>query len=1427
MEHDLEKLLSEIHFNKDYHHYFNSVIISNVDYITTKEMLVINIVLDKALPLDIYLELEKCLHNFVYNIKFIYQIKQNVYLDGIIYDYYNYFYYKYHETKNKHFNLKYQDEELKVTYLNHSLKMSSQIYEKKLEHRMHLCGFNLDYNYDVDKDLVLENKVEVLMSETSKEIIFNSNLSNNNSNNSNNYQNNKRVRFNNSKNDLSKYEIVPISKLYQEYEEVCIEGYVFDIELRIYTNKDNQKRHIQTIYITDFEDSITMVRFENKVLTLEKLNTVEKGMWIKALGKVEYDNKYANEHVMQLKALEVIDSSIFEMSDDSPEKRVEFQIHTKMSTMDGVSDVSEFIKQALKYQHPALAITDSNNVQAYPEAYHALANSDLKLIYGLSSNIIDDTISLVNDDDNRKIDDALYICFDLETTGLNSKNNEIIEFGAIKYQKGVELARFQAFVKPEQPVPLFIKELTGITSNDLVSAQAIDVVLKEFINFIEDGVLVAHNASFDMSFIKENISKLNLDMLNNTVIDTVQLSRLLNKDRKFHNLGAVARSYNIGYDTEVAHRADYDADILGNIFLAMMDQLINEYHCLYLNDINKLLDKEFYMKQIPNNCSIIVKNQKGLKDLFKLVSIAHTELYFQEPLLFKSTINSYKQDLLIGSGNIHSEIYQNARLLVKNDFLKLLSFYDYIEILPPSDLAYLVDIKEYQSIEEIQDITKYIINCAKQLNKLVIAVGDVHYNNKMQKQYWEVYILALGKGKKRHYLNDRKRRIKNLPNAYYKNTKDMLLEFSFLGADLAKEIVITNTNYLANQIEKVIPIKDRLYTPKIDGVDDKLINLCYQNAYQQYGNPLPSIVNKRIEKELNSITKHGFSVVYYISSLLVEKSLNDGYIVGSRGSVGSSLVATMTNITEVNPLAPHYYCPQCQYSEFIDDVKYSSGYDLPDKECPHCHHNLIGDGNNIPFETFLGFEGDKVPDIDLNFSGDYQSKAHNFTKELFGENNVFRAGTISTIQNKTAYGYALGYYENKSINHGVRSAEYLRLAKGCEGTKSTTGQHPGGIIIIPDDMDVYDFTPINYPADDIKSEWMTTHFDFHAIHDNVLKMDILGHVDPTAIRMLQDLTNIKPQAIPTNDAKVLSLFNSNEALNLSEEVNYGNAAIGLPEFGTNFVRSMLEETKPQSFAELVQISGLSHGTDVWLNNAQLLIKNGTCQLNEVIGCRDDIMTYLINKGIDPKTSFVIMESVRKGKGLNPEWMKIMKDNHVPDWYIDSCLKIKYMFPKAHAVAYVLMAIRVAWFKLYYPLEYYATFFTTRCDYYEIETLLKGLEATKERLNYISAQGDNSTKKEKDLMITFEVAIEMFLRGFTFDIIDLLHSERVKFKVNHDNNSLILPFTSIDGLGDNIAKTVIEARQLGPFISIEDLENKTSLNKNHIDILKNIGSLADL
>lgn len=1429
MNETLKTLFDQLKLSEIVENEFSSAKILKAEYIKNKDLTLVTIENENVIPLSVYIKINESLNDNDLNIDFVYKNSNSIYSKSLVIEYFEYFIENIILENNsiylKNISLDFFDNDLNISFSNEGLKMMFTFQKNDVEKAMELAGFNINYNYIIDEKSILDSTIEQDIKEeedTSTNIFANKKY---NSEKLENKKNNKNIviDYDQVKTSSKNVDVSKIIDLYDEYEDIYIEGYIFFEELR----KTKTDKHIQTLKVSDYTDSISAKRFENNKLTKQELQKIKEGMWVGIFGDVKYD-RYSREHVVFIKYINVIKSKDTIKYDTSNEKRIELHLHTNMSTMDGISSPKEYIKQALHFGHDAITFTDFNNVQAYPEIYHESIQTPLKVIYGMESNLIEDNINIVFNANEQSLSDSNFVYFDFETTGFNPDVNHIIEIGAVKYSNGLEVDRFQSFVNIDERLSLKIKTLTSISDFDLADAPTLEKILPDFVSFYEDAILVAHNASFDLSFLNAALEKIGYEKTSNAIIDTLELSKYLDKKRKLHRLGSTARAYGVNYDEDIAHRADYDAIVLAEIFEKMKVSLLDQYNIKSVKDINKLQDLEYLIKQRASRCSILVLNQDGLKDLFKLVSMAHTKYFHDEPKLFKSSINEKRDNLLIGSGNYFGEIFQKYSNDNEDMIKERMQFYDYIEVVPPSSLYYLIDKDEFSSKDEIHDLIRYIISLAKSINKLVVAIGDVYYNNEIQKQYRDVFISAKGIGGKAHYLRDYKNRIKENPNQHFRTTNEMLEEFSFLGQELAYELVVTNTNLIANKIsDDIKPIKDKLYTPHIEGVDSLLSEKAYQTAYAQYGNPLPNIVKERLDKELNKIIEHGFAVVYHISSKLVEISLNDGYLVGSRGSVGSSLVATMSNITEVNPLIPHYYCPNCQYSEFIEDKSVSNGYDLPAKKCPKCNFDLKGDGQDIPFETFLGFEGDKVPDIDLNFSGDYQTKAHEYIRETFGEDNVFRAGTISTVQNKTAFGYARGYHELKQTPYEVRGSEYERLAKGCEGVKRTTGQHPGGIIVIPDYMEVHDFTPINFPADDLESNWKTTHFDFHAIHDNVLKFDILGHVDPTAIRMLEDLTGIDPKSIPTNDEKAISIFSSNDALGISHLVDYKNAALGIPEFGTNIVRGILDETSPKSFAELVQISGLSHGTNVWNNNAQTLIKRGICTLNEVIGCRDDIMVYLINKNIEPIIAFNIMESVRKGKGLKEEWISVMKQNNVPEWYIDSCEKIEYMFPKAHAVAYVLMAMRVAWFKVYYPLEYYATYFTTRCDQFEIETMILGVEEMQKRILEIKAKDFQATTKEKALISVFEVVIEMNLRGYSLLPIDINKSHASKYTIDYERKAIIPSLITIDGLGASVANKITKARSDGDFLSKEDLESRGSINKNHLATLEKIGSLKHL
>jgi len=1205
----------------------------------------------------------------------------------------------------------------------------------------------------------------------------------------------------------------------------------------VYFAKDN------TSTIFDELTSEELASEQVKELQAEKVNLND---WVALKGRTNYST-FDQEQVFYIDSFKKINKSVFQRKDLEKVKRVELHTHTKMSVMDGVSSAADYIKTAASWGWNAIAITDHLNVQAFPEVFSTLKainkkrsqEDQFKVIYGSEMNLIDDNFWYVKNPTGQKMSEAKFVVFDLETTGLNPENDEIIEFGALiyNYQTG-ERKKIDLLIKPETKLKAFTKELTHLTDEILENKPTIADAFPEIYKIIEGAILVAHNANFDFNFLQSYAKKLGYPELTNTVIDTLTIARSYYPDLKNHRLGTVAKRMGILYDEQVAHRGDYDADVLTDVFEHMWTD-IKKTHPIILDsdwELIRLENKKSdanYTKNRGHHATVLVKNQKGLKELYKLITKSHTENFFGSPKILKSELQNVQANgnLLVGSGCINGEIFDLARTGLISNLEKKLLEYDFIEIQPLSVYKHLLQ-NDSLNEEELVWTINLIIELAQKHNKILVATSDTHYLDPSLKQTRDVYINAKGLGGVNHPLYDYKNRIKDYPDQYLRTTNEMLAEFSWLNnPDLVNEIVIENTQKIAQMIDATIePIKTGSYAPIIKNADQLLKDTCYQNAYKLYGNPLPKIVADRLEKELNSIIKHGFAVIYWISHKLVERSLNDGYLVGSRGSVGSSFVATMANITEVNPLKAHYRCAKCQYSDFETSSEYRCGYDLPKKTCPNCQTDLIGDGHDIPFETFLGFDGDKVPDIDLNFSGEYQPIAHNFTKEMFGENNVFRAGTISTVAEKTAFGYITGYFEKTHSEFDQpRRVEKERLAKLAEGVKRTTGQHPGGIIILPKEYEIEDFTPVNYPADDQSSTWLTTHFDFHSIHDNLLKMDILGHVDPTALKMLHDLTGVDPISIPVNDEKVYSLFSNLSALGLNpEQLNKEETgAFGIPEFGTEFVRGMLKETKPKTFADLVQISGLSHGTDVWIGNARELIKHGQANISTVIGCRDDIMVFLLKKGLNPKDAFNIMENVRKGNGVSAKQSALMAEHQVPQWYIDSCEKIKYMFPKAHATAYVLMAYRVAWYKVYYPEEYYATFFSTRSDAFSLSNALLGYDGVLSLLREIEYKQNTNkpvTKKETDLKVVSEVLLEMFARGFKLMNIDFNKSQASKFIIDLNENGekvLVPPFNVIDSLGEAVANSIVEARKLKQFSSINDLKTRTQVTTTQVKIFEEL------
>ncbi|MGL4820854.1 MAG: PolC-type DNA polymerase III, partial [Bacilli bacterium] len=999
----------------------------------------------------------------------------------------------------------------------------------------------------------------------------------------------------------------------------------------------------------------------------------------------------------------------------------------------------------------------------------------------------------------------------VETTGLSARYDTIIELAAIKVTAGELGERFEQFANPGHPLSLTTIELTGITDEMVKDADTPEQLLRDFFEWSQGCTLVAHNATFDVGFLREGYRRYNIGTVNQPSIDTLEMARTLMPEMKNHRLNTVCKK--LGIELTQHHRAIYDTEATAHVFLKFMKE-IEKREAVTLRDLNGLIDTETaYQRSRPTHMTVLAKNETGLKNLFKLISLSHIRYFYRTARVPKHLLEELREGLLIGSACSEGEVFEAAMQKGDDDIRQAMQFYDYIEVHPPAYYMPLVKRELIGSEAVVKEIIQKIITIAKEEGKTVVATGNVHYIDPDEHMYRDILLRA-----------NNLRRISHPPEAHFYTTEQMLNAFDFLPKDVREEVVIHNTHLIAEQIENIKVIRDDLYTPKIEGADDEVRDMSYRMARSLYGEELPEIVEARLEKELKSIIGHGFAVIYLISHKLVKKSLDDGYLVGSRGSVGSSFVATMMEITEVNPLAPHYRCKNCKHSVFFADGSVSSGYDLADAVCEKCGTPYVKDGQDIPFETFLGFKGDKVPDIDLNFSGDYQPHAHNYTKVLFGEDYVYRAGTIGTIADKTAFGYVKGYLED--ANKTCRNVEIERLATGFTGVKRTTGQHPGGIIVVPDYMDIYDFCPIQYPADSVTAEWRTTHFDFHSIHDNLLKLDILGHDDPTVIRMLQDLSGIDPKTIPTDDPDVMSIFSSPRILGVTEEqIGSTTGTLGIPEFGTKFVRGMLEETKPKSFSELVQISGLSHGTDVWLYNANELIANGTCVLSEVIGCRDDIMVYLIYKGLEPSLAFKIMESVRKGKGLVPEWEDDMRANDVPQWYIDSCKKIKYMFPKAHASAYVLMAVRIAYFKVHHPILYYAAYFSVRADDFEIDVMTKGSQAIRARIHEINEKGFDASPKERNLVTVLEIALEMTERGYSFSGIDLYRSDSTNFLI--DGHKLIMPFRAIAGLGDNVANAIVRAREGGEYLSKEDFQKRTRISKTLFEYLDAAGCFGDL
>ena len=1489
MDDKIKLLINQIQIDENEKQFFENGKLTKIICNKNKDKYVFCLSLNKPLPLKTYENLNQKLKKH-FNVKMIKtQITTNKFDIENITEYYRHFLENYSKEApllkmfvNAQISL--DEDNLIVSIINKAEKMKFDSIKQSLENDLKNAGFNIKIIVKID-----EEKAQELREEIEKE-------------------KNKIIPKSAPKKEkpfIMGREITnkptPINLITFEMDNVTVEAKIFGIDI-FESSKNNFK--IITLKITDGTDSMYCKIFCREDDEFNKYKKgLKEGKYYLIRGYTKND-KYSGEIVLNARDINLSSKADEKRKDEAPKKRIELHAHTKMSQMDGVADEVELVKTAMDFGHKAIAITDHNGCQAFPHVFNLVTKYNkgkeekdkFKALYGTELTLIDDSVNIVLRPSDLKLLETTYVVFDLETTGFNAGGaDSIIEIGAVKINNGEIIDRFDELINPGRKLPAKITELTNITDEMLEGKDNEENAVKRFKEWTGDLPMVAHNAKFDVSFIVMAHSKYNLGPFTNTVIDTLELSRALDTGYARHSLSALVKRYEVPWDESAHHRGDYDAEGTALVFHKMLKKLVSR-NFETIKDLDKLVSKdEIYKYGSSYHVNILAKNKKGLKNLFKLISLANTKYLYKTPRILRSEIEKHREGLLIGSGCYESEIFILARSKNDEELANLINFYDYIEVQPPVVYDHLVQMGDFSSKAELLQHIKKIIRVTKESGKLIVATGDVHQINPEDTIYREIIVNQKVPGGGRHPLA--KKGITKIPSQYLRTTEEMLEEFSFLKEDLAKEIVIENPNKIADMIDIIEVIIDTggiPFAPKIPNCTETTTDMVYDKAESIYGKPLPYNIEERLASELygdeplNTIKrlikkdnmteeeyqikihqklndvmrsyKEGvinlfkeenpnitddeikqkmtgviganFDVIYLIAQKLVKKSNDDGYLVGSRGSVGSSLVATMMGITEVNALPPHYVCPNCKHSIFELNGKplgedYGSGYDLPDMNCPKCNTKLNKEGQDMPFATFLGFHADKVPDIDLNFSDLNQAAAHEYTKVLFGVDNVYRAGTIGTVADKTAFGYVKGYCEDKGIN--MRTAEVERLAKGCTGVKRTTGQHPGGIVVIPGYMDVFDFTPFQFPADDITSAWRTTHFDYHAIDQDVLKLDILGHSGPTKLRLIQNITGDDVTKVPLDDKETMGIFLSPKPLGVTEEqILNETGTLGIPEFGTPFTLQMVKETKPKTFAELVKISGLSHGTDVWNGNAKDLIDKGVVPFSEVIGCRDDIMVYLMYHGVEPIKAFKIMEFVRKGKASKEpeqwaEYVELLKAANIEEWFIDSCSKIKYMFPKAHAVAYVINAFRLAYYKVHKPAVYYAAQFSAEYDDFDIEAMIKGYETVKARVIEITDKGYEATNKESSILECLKVALEALARNIKFKPVDLYKSHYHDFVIDEDGN-LIPPFRAIDGLGEVVAKKIVEEREKQSFISIEDLQKRAKLSSTLVEKLRAMGIL---